>query len=168
MVDTEPAITPASKENTMSLSRYLAPAALAASLGLAALAAPAPAQAQSSDDLIRVLVNVADVAMRGNTPYYRYGNYGYNDRLIAQRDRYGNVVYYRQVPRANYRTQYRPGAQYGNAYGNYRDQRVGVTQQVKCNKQGKCTTTYYDPRYDRNGRIGYGGNGRYDRNHRGW
>ncbi len=152
----------------MSLSRYLAPAVLAASLGFAALAAPAPAQAQSSDDLIRVLVNVADVAMRGNTPYYRHGNYGYNDRLVAQRDRYGRVAYYRQVPRGNYRTQYRPGAPYGNAYGNYRNQRVGVSQRVKCNKHGKCKTTYYDPRQDRDGRSGYGDHGRYDRHGRRW
>lgn len=131
----------------MSLSRYLAPAILAASLGLAGIAAPAPAQAQSGD-LVRVLVNVADVAMRGNQPYYRYGNYGYNDRLIAQRDRYGRVVYYRNVPRA----QYRSGPPYGNAYG-YRNQRpVAAARKVKCNKHGKCTATYYDPRNDRDGR----------------
>ena len=77
----------------MSLTRYLVPVALAASLGVAAIVAPAPAQAQS-DDLVRVLVNVADVVLRGNQPYYRYGDYGYNDRLVMQRDRYGNPVYY--------------------------------------------------------------------------
>ena len=131
----------------MSLSRYLAPALLAASLGIAAVAAPAPAQAQSqSDDLVRVLVNVADVVMRGNQPYYRYGDYGYNDRLIAQRDRYGRIVYYRDVPRARYRN----GPPYGNAYGHYRNR--PTQQRVKCNKHGKCTTTYYDPRHDRDGR----------------
>ena len=71
----------------MSLTtRFLAPAVLAASLGAAAIAAPAPVQAQS-DDLIRVLVDVADVALRGGVPYYRYGNYGYDDRLVIQRDR---------------------------------------------------------------------------------
>ena len=37
----------------MSLTRLLAPTVLAASLGLAAVAAPAPVQAQS-DDLVRV------------------------------------------------------------------------------------------------------------------
>lgn len=147
----------------MSLSRYLAPAVLAASLGLAAVAAPAPAQAQSSDQLIRVLVNVADVAMRGNTPYYRYGNYGYNDRLIAQRDRYGRVVYYRNVPN----TQYRNSA-YGNAYGHYRNQRVAASQRVTCNKHGKCTTTYYDPRHDRDGHYGDRGHRRGDRHDRRW
>lgn len=130
----------------MSLSRYLAPAVLAASLGVAAMAAPAPAQAQSSDDLVRVLVNVADVVMRGNQPYYRYGNYGYNDRLIGQRDRYGRIVYYRYVPRAHYRS----GPPFGHAYGYNRNR--PTPQRVKCNRNGKCTTTYYDPRYDRDGR----------------
>ncbi|MGV8943383.1 hypothetical protein [Thermomonas sp.] len=145
----------------MSVSRFVAPAVLAATLGFAAIAAPAPAQAQSSDELVRVLVNVADVVMRGNTPYYRYGDYGYNDRLIAQRDRYGRVVYYRDVPRGNYRTQYRPGAPYGNAYGYYRKQPVAPPQRVNCNKHGKCKATYYDPRHDRDGRYGY--NARMDR-----
>ena len=136
----------------MSVSRFVAPAVLAAALGFAAIAAPAPAQAQSSDELVRVLVNVADVVMRGNTPYYRYGDYGYNDRLIAQRDRYGRVVYYRDVPRVNYRTQYRPGAPYGNAYAHYPIRPVAAPQRVKCNKHGKCKTTYYDPRHDYGGR----------------
>lgn len=143
----------------MSLSRYLVPAVLATSLGLAALAAPAPAQAQSSNDLIRVLVNVADVVMQGNQPYYRYGDYGYNDRLIAQRDRYGRVVYYRTVPRA----QYRNGPPYGNAYGYYRNRPTAANRSVKCNKNGKCKTTYYDPRYDRDDR-----HDRHDRDGRRW
>ncbi|MEO6226597.1 MAG: hypothetical protein ABIO61_01900 [Thermomonas sp.] len=132
----------------MSLSRYLAPTVLAASLGFAAIATPAPAQAQSSNDLVRVLVNVADVVMQGNQPYYRGGNYGYNDRLIAQRDRYGRLVYYRSVPRA----QYRNGPPYGNAYGYYQNRPVANYRNVKCNKSGKCKTTYYDPRYDRDDR----------------
>ena len=153
------------QEMIMSLSRFVAPAVLAASFGLASIAAPAPAQAQSSDELVRVLVNVADVVMRGNTPYYRYGDYGYNDRLISQRDRYGGVVYYRDLPRANYRTQYRPGAPYGNAYGKYRNPPVAA-QRVKCNKHGKCTTTYYDPRHDRDGRYGYNDDGRHNGNGR--
>ena len=144
------------QEMAMSLSRYFAPAVLAASLGLAAVVAPAPAQAQS-DDLVRVLVNVADVVMRGDTPYYRNGNYGYNDRLIAQRDRYGRVVYYRNVPN----TQYRNGPPYGNAYGYYRNGPGASNRNVKCNKHGKCKTTYYDPRHDRDGRYGY--NARMDR-----
>ena len=133
----------------MSLSRYLAPAVLAASLGVAAVAAPAPAQAQSSDDLVRVLVSVADVVMRGNQPYYRYGDYGYDDRLVMQRDRYGRPVYYRYVPRESYRS----GPPYGNAYGYYRNRGNPVTgpQRVKCNHNGKCTAVYYDPRHDRDG-----------------
>lgn len=132
----------------MSLFRYLAPAILAASLGVAAVAAPAPAQAQSSNDLVRVLVNVADVVMQGNQPYYRGGDYGYNDRLIAQRDRYGRVVYYRNVPRAEYRN----GPPYGNAYGYYRNRPVSGDRNLKCNKHGKCKSAYYDPRYDRDNR----------------
>lgn len=152
----------------MSLSRYFAPAILAASLGLAAVAAPAPAQAQSSD-LVRVLVNVADVVMRGNTPYYRDGNYGYDDRLIAQRDQYGRIVYYRNVPRNQYygNNQYNGNNQppYGNAYGYYRNAPVTGNRAVKCNKHGKCKAQYYDPRYDRDGRYGIS-NARYDRDDR--
>ena len=137
----------------MSLSRYFAPAVLAASLGVAAVAAPAPAQAQS-DDLVRVLVNAADVVLRGNTPYYRYGDYGYDDRLVMQRDRYGNPVYYRYVPRHAYNNGYRNGSPYGNAYGYYRTRGYPVTGQrnMKCNKHGKCKVEYYDSRYDRDGR----------------
>ena len=131
----------------MSLTKLLAPSVLAASLGLAAVAAPAPAQAQS-DDLVRVLVNVADVVLRGNTPYYRHGDYGYDDRLSMQRDRYGNPVYYRYVPRQ----EYRQGPPYGNAYGYYRNG-PGSNGHTKCNKNGKCKTTYYDPRYDRDDRY---------------
>lgn len=149
----------------MSLSRYFAPAVLAASLGAAALAAPAPAQAQS-DDLIRVLVNIADVVMRGNTPYYRHGDYSQDDRLIAQRDQYGRVVYYRTMPRYDgYRQDgYRSQPPYGNAYGYHRNRAAPLTgqRQVKCNKKGKCTVQYYDPRYDRDGRYGYN-TARYDR-----
>ena len=130
----------------ISLSRYLAPAVLAASLGVAAVAAPAPAQAQS-DDLVRVLVDVADVVLRSGQPYYRYGDYGYDDRLVMQRDRYGRPVYYRYVPREVYRQ----GPPYGNAYGYQRNRGYPVTGQrnMKCNKHGKCKTTYYDARYDR-------------------
>ena len=146
----------------ISLSRYLAPAVLAASLGVAAVAAPAPAQAQS-DDLVRVLVNVADVVLRGNQPYYRYGNYGYNDRLITQRDRYGNPVYYRYVPR----NVYRQGPPYGNAYGYYGN-RGNQGQRTKCNKNGKCTVTYYDSRYDRDDRRYRYNNARYERHDRYW
>ena len=127
------------------LTRWFAPALLAAGLGLGAMA-PAPAQAQ--DSLARVLVDVADVAFNGGTPYYRYGNYGPDDRLLVSRDAYGRPVYYRQVPygqaaygRGTYdprnaypmprdgyrsdgygRSAYdRSGPPYGNAYGYYRN-----------------------------------------------
>jgi len=126
------------------LARWLAPAALAVGLGFGAMT-PAPAQAQ--DTLTRVLVDIADVVLRGGQPYYRYGNYGYDDRLIAQRDRYGRVVYYRMVPRY-YDDNYRDGPPYGNAYGYYRN---AANRNVKCNKHGKCKASYYDPRYDRSG-----------------
>ena len=127
------------------LTRWLAPAVFAAGLGFGAMT-PAPAQAQD-DTLTRVLVDIADVVLRGGVPYYRYGDYGYDDRLIAQRDRYGRIVYYRMVPR--YQSDYRAGPPYGNAYG-YWNNGPG-SRKVKCNKHGKCTVTYYDQRYDRRG-----------------
>lgn len=133
-----------------TLTRWMAPTVMAAGFGLGAMAVPQQAQAQ--DALSRVLVDVADVILRGGQPYYRHGNYGVNDRLVMQRDRYGRPVYYRTVQRA--------GPPYGNAYGYYRN---GQRSQgnTKCNKNGKCQTTYYDPRYDRNGYTG-----RYDRDDR--
>ncbi|MGH8078350.1 MAG: hypothetical protein ACREPE_13630 [Lysobacter sp.] len=117
-----------------TVSRWLVPAVLAAGLGTVALS-PAPAYAQSGDDLVRVLVDVADVVLRGGTPYYRHGDYGYDDRLIVGRDRFGRPVYYRQMPR-----------QFVDDY-RYRD--MPRQQQVRCNSNGKCKVTYYDPRYDR-------------------
>lgn len=144
----------------MTLARMFAPAVIAAGLGSAALMAPSAASAQSADELVRVLVNVADVVMRGGQPYYRYGDYGYDDRLIVQRDRYGNPVYYRMAPRGGYDAGYRNGPPYGNAYGYYRNGPVTAGQRnVKCNKHGKCKVEYYDPRYDRSG---YGGNRYWD------
>lgn len=119
-----------------TVSRCLAPAIVAAGLGLAALS-PAPAHAQSSDELVRVLVDVADVVLRGGTAFYRHGDYGYDDRLIVGRDRYGRLVYYRQMPR-HYRDYDRHG------YGD-----MSRTRQVTCNSHGRCKVTYYDPRYDR-------------------
>ncbi|MGI8561152.1 MAG: hypothetical protein ACR2J7_06910 [Luteimonas sp.] len=127
------------------LSRWIVPTALAAGLGLGAIAAPAPAQAQ--DQLTRVLVDVADVVLRGGTPYYRHGNYGHDDRLVVSRDRYGRPVYYRTAPR---HVNSRSGPPYGNAYGYYRN--GPGSRDMKCNKKGKCKVEYYDPRYDREGR----------------
>jgi hypothetical protein len=126
------------KEATMTLlSRWLAPALLAAGLGAGALV-PLPAQAQD-DVLTRVLVDVADVVFNGGVPYYRYG--GYDDRLVVERDHYGRPVYYRVEPRG-----YRPGPPYGNAYGYWRH--GPGSDDVRCNKHGKCKATYYDPRHD--------------------
>lgn len=126
-----------------TLTRWMAPAVLAAGVGFGAMAAPQQAQAQ--DTLTRVLVDVADVMMRSGQPYYRHGNYGPNDRLIVQRDRYGRPIYYRNV--------YRSSPPYGNAYGYYRN--GGHNRDVKCNKHGKCKATYYDPRQDRRGYNDY-------------
>lgn len=122
-----------------TLSRIFAPAALAVVLGFGAMI-PAPAQAQ--DDLVRVLVDVADVVFRSGNPYYRYGNDGYNDRLVAGRDRYGRLVYYRVLPRHG-------GYRYDRYNVNYYPGRYDHDQRVKCNKHGKCKVSYYDPRYDR-------------------
>lgn len=126
------------------LSRLLAPAVFAVGLGLVALS-PAPAHAQSGDDLVRVLVDVADVMFRSGTPYYRNSDYSRDDRLVVVRNRYGQPTYYRQVRR---------GGDYGH------QGRQLVRRSVKCNKHGKCKATYYDPRHDRDR---YSRNDRYDR-----
>src|SRR6476469_4364504 len=98
----------------MALSRWLVPAALAAALGAASLA-PSTAHAQSVDQLTRTIIDIADVAFRGGQPYYRDGNYGSQDRLVAGRDRYGRTVYYRvQDPRYGYDHRY-GSAPYANA-----------------------------------------------------
>lgn len=127
------------------LSRWLAPAALAAGLGIAALA-PAPARAQD-DALVRVLVDVADVVIRNGTPYYRHGSYRDHDRLYLRRDAYGRPVYFRYVPYERHH-RYRGGPPHGNAYGYYRNAPRGWSN-AKCNKHGKCKVEYYDPRRDR-------------------
>ena len=125
-----------------TVTRWLASTALAAGLGLATLAPPTPVQAQSNDDLVRVIVNVADVIFRNGYPYYRYGDYGYDDRLIVERDRYGRPVYYRYQPR-----NYRSGPPYGNAHGYWK--KHGQASRMSCDRNGRCVTRYYDPRYDR-------------------
>jgi len=133
-----------------ALSRWLAPFVLAAGFGAVAMV-PAPARA---DDLARVIVDIADVIVRNNTPYYRYGNFGYGDRLIVVRDRYGRPTYYRNVPRYTdygYRSGYRSGPPYGVAHGYYNKR--------DCKHNGKCRATYYDPRYDRRNDYRYS---RYD------
>lgn len=146
------------------VSRWITPTVLAAGLGMTAMA-PTAAHAQSGDDLVRVIVDVADVVLRGGAPYDRNGGYGYNDRLLVERDRYGRPVYYRQVVRQD-----RNAPPYGNAYGYYRD---ADHRKVKCNKHGRCKTTYYDASHDRDGRRydnrydnRYYSNDRHDRDDR--
>src|SRR5688572_26430709 len=117
-----------------TVTRWLASTALAAGLGMATLAIPATAQAQNGDDLARVIVDVADVIFRGGYPYYRHGDYGYNDRLIVDRDRYGRPIYYRNVVRS--------GPPYGKAHGYWKKQ--GQASRVTCDRQGRCVTRYYD------------------------
>lgn len=127
---------------TLSLTRWLAPAVFAASLGFGALT-PTPAQARD-DDLVRVLVDVADVVINGGQPYYRYGpRYGYDNRLVVVYDRHHRPNYYRYVPR----NVYRAGPPYGNAYGYYRNS-------PKYYRSGR----YYDNRY-------YYSRDRHDRRH---
>ena len=126
------------------LTRWVAPVVLAAGLGVFTAAAPAPARA---DDLTRVIVDIADVVYHSGSPYYRYDR-GYRDRLIVVNDYRGRPTYYRRV--------YRAGPPYGNAYGYYNAPRGN------CNKHGKCTTHYYDSRYDhRNDRRYYTRSGYY-------
>lgn len=152
-----------------TVTRWLASTALAAGLGIAALAAPAPAQAQSGDDIVRVIVDVADVIYHGGYPYYRHGNYGYNDRLIVVHDRHGRPVYYRNAVRG--------GPPYGKAHGHWK--KHGQASRVTCDRYGRCVTRYYDPRYDRrydnrydNRYYSYDRDGyrhdRYDRDGRWW
>lgn len=142
-----------------TVTRWLATTALAAGLGMAALAAPTPAHAQSGDDLARVIVEVADVIFRGGYPYYRHGDYGYDDRLIVERDRYGRPIYYRNVVRS--------GPPYGKAHG-YWKKHPQRSSRVECDRYGRCVTRYYDSRYDRrydNRYYSYDRN-RYDRYYR--
>lgn len=127
-----------------SLARWFAPVVIAAALGTGATFS---APARADDDLVRVIVDIADVVIRSGHPYYRHGGYGYGDRLIVSRDRYGRPVYYRMVPRGADRY----GPPYGNAYG-YRDRgphRYDRYQRSRCDSRGRCRVEYYDPRQDR-------------------
>lgn len=134
------------------MSHWLAPVVL----GVAAAGAsmmPATAHAQSGGDLIRILVNASDVIVRGGHAYDRHNsNYGYNDRLVVGRDRYGRPLYYRNAPRygSSYGSSYGSGYAYGNQYQNGQ-------QQTRCDSRGRCSTQYYDSRYSRGN-----GHGAYD------
>ena len=143
----------------MTLSRWLAPAALAVGLSTGALAAM-PAHAQDNT-WTRVLVDAADVALRGGQPYYRYGNYRDDDRLVVARDRYGRPVYYRLVRVDRGRTPYYGNPYAGNPYYGNPYAGVSTARRVNCSHSGNCTVQYYDPRYDQHGYAS-----RYDRRHR--
>lgn len=132
---------------TRTLSRWMMPAVLAAGLAATALM---PAPARANDDLVRVIVEIADVVMRGDTPYYRHGAYGRDDRLVMSRDRHGRPVYHRVVPRHSsgryYSAGFRPGPPpHARAHGHRRND-------TRCDSRGRCTVQYYDPRADRRGR----------------
>ncbi|NLG58581.1 MAG: hypothetical protein GX538_00245 [Gammaproteobacteria bacterium] len=135
-----------------TMSRWISSLALAAGIGLAA-AAPAPAQA--SDDLVRVIVDVADVILHGGQPYYRHGNYGRHDRLVVVHDRYGRPTYYRQVPRSHrvvyQQPRYRPAPPpHARAWGHPSRNAYSGRGDTRCDRNGRCTVRYYDPRQDRN------------------
>ncbi len=128
----------------MFLSRWLTTFAMAIALAVAVFA---PAPARASDDLIRLVVDLGDVVIRSGHPYYRHGGYGYNDRLIVERDRYGRPIYYRHAPRAHHQPSY------GNAYGYHRNHDRyddgRYYSRRKCDSRGRCRVEYYDPRQDR-------------------
>lgn len=96
---------------TSATRLWLAPVVLAIGVGFAALSP----QVQAQDSLTRVLVNVADVVMRGGVPYYRYGNNGYGDRLAVQHDHNGHPTYYRTV-NSNAGHHDDDNGAYGNSY----------------------------------------------------
>lgn len=131
--------------------------------GVIGLTAPGQAKAQTSDEIVRTLVQLADVVFRNGQPYYRYGP---NEPLMMGRDQYGRTVYYRAQGYEQYPYTY---PQMGsNAYGrtvyygtqdyqNYSPYgSVGPRHSTtRCNTNGWCTQTYYDPRYDRTRRSPY-------------
>lgn len=131
--------------STTPLTRWFAPVLLAAGFSVAAIA-PAPAHAQSND-LVQVIVDVADVVLRGNQPYYR-GDY--NNQLRVSYDNRGRPVYYRTAPRYDQRynaSHYRNGPpRHAPAHGRRHSQQV---RRETCDRRGRCTVQYYDPRQDR-------------------
>lgn len=145
-----------------TLSRWMSSLVLAAGLGTAALM---PAPAKASDDLVRVIVDVADVVLRGNQPYYRHGHFGRNDRLIVVHDRYGRPTYYRQVPRHHrvvyHPPRHRPGPPaHARAWG-HPSRAAYNGHSTRCDRNGRCTVRYYDPRQDRNLRARRDRHGRW-------
>lgn len=112
----------------MFVSRWLSTATLAVALAAGSLL---PAKAQAQDSLARVIVDIADVVVRGNQPYYRYGNYGPQDRLVMGRDPYGRPVYYRVDAYGRTNNGYGGGysggnySRYGGAYADPYSSRYG-------------------------------------------
>ncbi|WP_156170207.1 hypothetical protein [Luteimonas sp. FCS-9] len=133
---------------THTLTRWIWPAALATGLA-ATLALPTPARA--NDDLVRVIVDIADVVMRGDTAYDRRGRYGHDDRLRVSYDRHGRPVYYRTAPRGYARYDRAP-VRYASDRHRHQGRQHGRTE---CDRRGRCTTHYYDPRQDRGNRGGW-------------
>jgi len=138
---------------TFNLPRLFAPVMLAAALGVAALM---PGKAQASDNLVRELVDVADVIYHSGQPYYRDGNYGRYDRVVIVRDRYHRPDYYRYVPR-EHRVVYRNGPPYGYAHGHYRERPRYYYRHDR-----------YSDRYDRRQDHGKHGHGKKDKHRRRW
>ncbi|WP_024891591.1 hypothetical protein [Luteimonas huabeiensis] len=126
------------------LSRWFAPVVLAAGFGAVALA---PTPAHADDELVRIIVDAADVILRGGEPYYRHGD---DRRLVVGRDRYGRPVYYRDAPRYDPRA-YDRDRRHSHRYDDRRDRRHD-RRNVRCDSRGRCTAQYYDPRYDRDRR----------------
>jgi hypothetical protein len=137
---------------SFSLTRFFAPAVLAMGLGLAAFT---PSTARASDDLVRVLVDVADIVYHSGQPYYRHGRYGYNDRVIIVRDRYHRPTYYRYAPRVVYHAP----PPYGRAHGYYRNSPRYDSRYVRYDR-------YDRDRYDRN-RYDHRDRDRWDDDRRG-
>lgn len=145
------AVVAASQESPMTsntLTRWMWPAALATGLATT-FAVPTPARA--SDDLVQVIVDIADVVMRGDTAYDRRGGYGYDDRLRVSYDRHGRPVYYRTAPRSHGRHHHGP-PRYAAERHRHHERARGRTE---CDRRGRCTTYYYDPREDRGRRGGW-------------
>lgn len=98
----------------MCAPRFIISSAVALAVSLAAFAPPAEAR----DDVARVLVDIADVAIRGGVPYYRHGGYHAHDRLVVVRDHHGHPRYYRTSYRDNrYDRGYGQGYAQGHGYG---------------------------------------------------
>ena len=155
--------------DTLRMARWVAPLVLATGLGVAAIV-PKPAHAQE-DQWTRVIVDIADVVVRGGQPYYRYGGYRDADRLVVGRDRYGRPVYYRIVDRRDrdrYAYRHHDRDDWDDEQGDDDDQghrhhRRHVyrpaypaygygdptARRVTCKKYGNCTVTYYEPGYPR-------------------